>query len=345
MQTGKRSRRLRAHILRPPANEDWRARLAEAEAAAQEAFASARKLGPFGVIRGVLRLFGMLAWTLLAIPVQAVLLRLAPATARRFGRTYHGVLCLILGLEIRLDGAAEAHPPGRPVVFVSNHSSWLDVLALGATLEAAFVAKAEVGTWPVIRTVARLGRTVFVSRRRAGAGREANEMAERLAAGDSLVLFPEGTTSDGTRVLPFRSALLGALSVGTPEAGGRTAVVQPVSVVYDRLNGLPVARKNRPTFAWYGDMEIASHAWRLATEPTARVTVRLHPPVDPEAFASRKALTEALFATVSEGAASLRTGRKPPGQDRPGVLAGTGLGGTGLPGPSPHHHAASGGLA
>jgi 1-acyl-sn-glycerol-3-phosphate acyltransferase len=339
MPSSKRPLKLRAHILRPPANEDWRARLAEAEAAAQEAFASARKLGPFGVIRGVLRLAGMLAWTLLAIPVQAVLRRLAPAAARRFARTYHATLCLILGLEIRLDGAAEAHPAGRPVVFVSNHSSWLDVLVLGATLEAAFVAKAEVGTWPVIRTVARLGRTVFVSRRRAGAGREAHEMAERLAAGESLILFPEGTTSDGTRVLPFRSALLGALQVGAPEGDRHGAVVQPVSVVYDRLNGLPVARKNRPTFAWYGDMEIASHAWRLATEPTARVTVRLHQPIDPEAFASRKALTEALFAIVSEGAASLRTGRRPRDQDSPGLLAGP------APGASSHHHALPGGLA
>jgi 1-acyl-sn-glycerol-3-phosphate acyltransferase len=333
MPTSKRPRKLRAHILRPPANEDWRARLAEAEAAAQEAFASARRLGPFGVIRGVLRFSGMLCWTLLAIPVQAVLLRTSPTTARRFGRTYHGLLCRILGLAVRHEGAAVAHPRGRPVVFVSNHSSWLDVLVLGATLEAGFVAKAEVGTWPLVRTVARLGRTVFVSRRRAGAGREANEIAERLAAGDSLILFPEGTTSDGTRVLPFRSALLGAL-----EGGGQSAVVQPVSVVYDRLNGLPVARKNRPTFAWYGDMEIGSHAWRLATEPHARATVMLHPPIDPEAFASRKALTEAVFAVVEEGAASLRTGRRAPDAAPPGLAPPP-------PPASPQHHAAASGLA
>lgn len=338
MPHSKRPRRLRAHIIRPPANEDWRARLAEAEAAAQDAFASARRLGPFGVIRGVLRFSGLLTWTLLAIPIQAVLLRASPAGARRFGRAYHAMLCRILGLAVRHEGAAVAHPKGRPVVFVSNHSSWLDVLVLGATLEAGFVAKAEVGTWPVVRTVARLGRTVFVSRRRAGAGREANEIAERLAAGDSLILFPEGTTSDGTRVLPFRSALLGALHLGPLEAGGKSAVVQPVSVVYDRLNGLPVARKNRPTFAWYGDMDIGTHAWRLATEPHARATVMLHAPIDPESFASRKALTEAIFAVVEEGAASLRTGRRVAGAEPPGLAPKP-------PPPSPQHHAAASGLA
>ena len=304
-----RKPRKRTHFLRPPAGEDWRARLAEAERAAEEAFHSVRVWGPGGWTRAVLRLSGLVAWTLVAIPLQAAFVLAGSRTgrwgaARWFGKKYHAMNCAILGLSIRVLGRPEPHPPGRPVVFVCNHSSWLDVLVLGATLEAAFVAKAEVGTWPVIRTVARLGRTVFVSRRRTAAGREANEMAQRLAEGASLVLFPEGTTSDGCRVLPFRSALFGAI-----DPNGPAVVVQPVSIVYDRLNGLPVTHKTRFHFAWYGDMEIGRHAVQIAGEPSGRVSLLFHAALDLTAVGNRKALTEQTFAMVEAGAAGLRTGR------------------------------------
>jgi 1-acyl-sn-glycerol-3-phosphate acyltransferase len=304
-----RKSRRRTHFLRPPAGEDWRLRLAEAERAAAEEFRYVRVRGPGGWTRAVLRLAGLLAWTLLAIPAQAAFVAAGRVTgawgaARRFGRLYHAGNCWILGLAIRVLGAPAPHPPGQPVVFVASHSSWLDVLVLGALVDAAFVAKAEVSTWPLIRTVAALGRTVFVSRKRASAGREANEMAARLAAGDSLVLFPEGTTSDGARVLAFRSALFGALD---PKAGPVT--VQPVSIVYDRLNGLPLSRKVRFHFAWYGDMDIGRHAVGIAAEPNSRASVLFHPPIELAAMPDRKRLAEATFAAVAAGAAALRTGR------------------------------------
>ena len=110
----------------------------------------------------------------------------------------------LLGLRVRVIGAP-ATGERRPVVFVSNHSSWLDVPVLGGRLDACFVSKDEVSGWPVVSTVARLGRTVFVSRRRGATGNERDSMRGRLAAGDNLILFPEGTTSDGSRVMPFRS--------------------------------------------------------------------------------------------------------------------------------------------
>src|ERR1700733_12090240 len=124
-------------------------------------------------IRVVRRAISILIWTLACMPVQAI--------------------CLLL--------------PGRPkVVFVSNHSSWIDVPVLGGRLDACFVSKDDVAQWPFISTIARLGRTVFVSRRRHATARELDRMRDRLAAGDNLLLFPEGTSSDGSRVLPFRSS-------------------------------------------------------------------------------------------------------------------------------------------
>jgi 1-acyl-sn-glycerol-3-phosphate acyltransferase len=255
-----------------------------------------RPLG--GRVRAIRRLTLALLWTLLAIPVQSVLVLLPGRGKKVFGRTYHAVLCRLIGLRVQVIGTPAAE---GPTLFLSNHSSWLDILVLGGVLEAPFVAKGEIAGWPVIRTVARLGRTVFVSRSRGTTGREADEMRARMAAGDSLILFPEGTSNDGARVLPFRSAFLAV--------AGAARQVQPVSVVYDRLGGLPACRRDRPLFAWYGDMDLASHFWRLARRSGARVTVLLHEPVAPDSFADRKALAVATGATVAEGAALLRQNR------------------------------------
>lgn len=259
-----------------------------------------RPLTTGGVLRAVGRLLLAALWTLPSIPVQAALVALPGHGNVAFGAFYHRVLCRILGLKVRVVGQAAQ---GTKVLFLSNHSSWLDIPVLGGVLGAPFVSKADVGEWPVVGLIARLGRTVFVSRTRGRTGEEAAGMRERLAAGDSLILFPEGTSSDGGRVLPFRSAFLGVAEM--------TKLVQPVSVVYDRLGGLPVVRRDRAHFAWYGDMDIGSHFWRLAKRSGGGVTVLLHEPVDPHAFPNRKVLTQAVERVVAEGAATLR-------QNRPG---------------------------
>ena len=255
-----------------------------------------RPLG--GRVRAVRRLITVLLWTAIAVPIQAALILLPGGAKVSFAKVYHRTLCALIGLRVQVVGEAARD---RPVLFVSNHSSWLDVLVLGSVLEACFVAKAEVGQWPVIRTVARLGRTAFVSRSRTQTKGEARVIRDRLAAGDSIILFPEGTTSDGGRVLPFRSAFLSVAD------GAHT--VQPVSVVFDRLGGLPACRRDRPLFAWYGDTDIFTHFWRLSRRPGARATVVLHAPLDPAAYPDRKALTAACAGVVAESCAALRQNR------------------------------------
>ena len=258
-----------------------------------------RPLG--GRVRAIRRMVAVLLWTLVAIPVQALLCALPWRHGKvAFARTYHAVACRLIGLKVQVVGTPSKD---GPVLFLSNHSSWLDVLVLGGAVDACFVAKAEVGQWPLIGTVARLGRTVFVSRTRGATGRESEDMRARLGAGDSLILFPEGTSNDGTRVLPFRSAFL-----ATADAA-RT--IQPVSLVYDRLGGLPACRRDRPLFAWYGDMDIGSHFWRLARRSGARATVLLHEPFPADSLPDRKALSAAVERVVSDGCAVLRQNRTP----------------------------------
>ncbi len=263
-------------------------------------------LGILRPIRVARRGGGVLLWTLSCMPIQAVCLALPGRPKVAFARLYWSVVCRLLGLRVRMIGAAAEPAGGRSVVFVSNHSSWLDVPVLGGRLDACFVSKDEVGRWPFVGTIARLGRTVFVSRQRHATGRERDVLRERLAVGDNLLLFPEGTTSDGSRVLPFRSSFFAIAEGADPP------LIQPVSVVYDRLGGLPTGRASRPVFAWYGDMDLASHFWRFGQRRGLRVSILLLPPLDPARFASRKALSHAVWRAVADGASTLRQNRPVP---------------------------------
>ena len=242
--------------------------------------------------------------TLPGMLIQAICLMLPGAPKRAFPRLYWRLFARTIGLRVRVIGTLATKDTKRPVIFVSNHSSWVDIPVVGGVLPASFIAKQDVAGWPIVGAIARLGRTVFVSRKRGSTARERDEMRTRLDNGEHLILFPEGTSSDGSRVLPFRSSFF-ALADG----GDRPPLIQPVSVVCDRLNGLPAGRSARPAFAWYGDMDIASHFWRMTEYKEMRVSVLLHAPLDPATFPDRKSLTRAVWNTVADGASALRQNR------------------------------------
>ena len=257
-------------------------------------------------LRAARRGGAILALTLPCMLIQAVCLRLPGQAKVAFAKFYWACFARALGLDVRVVGELASKTTDRPVIFVSNHSSWVDIPVVGGVLPAAFIAKGDVAGWPVVSTIARLGRTVFVSRQRGSTGRERDAMRARLDEGHNLILFPEGTSSDGSRVLPFRSSFF-SLADGADSA--RPPLLQPVSVVYDRLNGLPAGKAARPVFAWYGDMDIASHFWRMAQHHDMRVTVLLHAPLDPASFPDRKSLSAAVWKTVADGASMLRQNR------------------------------------
>jgi len=206
----------------------------------------------------------------------------------------------ILGLHLTVHGARTRQ---RPVVFIANHCSWIDIIALGSVLPGCFVAKAEIAKWPFISWIARLGRTVFVSRGKAKLGRERASLEARLAAGDNVILFPEGTTSDGVRILRFQSSFL-----AIAEAPAQP-VIQLVTIVYDGLDGLPVRRRDRPLISWYGDMDLASHYPRIGGHRSLHATVVLDRPIPPGFYPSRKSLAAALETRLAANAAALRQGR------------------------------------
>jgi 1-acyl-sn-glycerol-3-phosphate acyltransferase len=262
-------------------------------------------------------------WIALFLPfamiIQSVLLLLPGREKARFAAFFWASVSRMLGLSVRVIGAPArqgTRGPKRPVIYVCNHSSWLDIAAIGGQITGCFVAKDDVAGWPIISTIARLGRTVFVSRHRGRTLHERDQMRDVLAAGDDLILFPEGTSSDGSRVLPFRSSFLAAAYADAKP------LIQPVSVVYDRLAGLPVGHASRDVFAWYGDMTLAPHFWQVAQYRGKRVTLLFHTPMDPADYADRKALAQAIWQVVADGAAALRQNRpaRPLPEIRPAAI-------------------------
>lgn len=267
-------------------------------------------------LRAAAVLAAFMGLTLPLMPVQALLVRVSQSAARRFPHWYHRKVCRILGVRLHIDGSVH---PGH-VLLVSNHTSWLDIPVLSAVAPVSFVAKSEVGRWPFVSALARLQRTVFVDRtKRIAVGDTASEMNRRLAQGDALVLFAEGTSTDGNRVLPFKSSLFAAAkpagkAVADAVPGSVPAtVVQSVSIVYTRLHGVPFGRADRPLVGWYGDMEMQSHAWELLKAGPLDVMIRISDPVPLSAYADRKELAEQTEGTVREGLVRSLRGR-PPGE-------------------------------
>lgn len=247
------------------------------------------------------RVAALLLWTvtllLPALPIWRVRRRLP----RRLVRLWNCGCCTIAGLEVRRVGRPAT---GAPTLFVANHVSYLDIIVLGGVLDAAFVAKSEIAGWPLIGLIGRLGRTVFVQRRTMQCARQCDALAARLGAGESLILFAEGTSTDGARVRPFKSALFGVLD--RPELAAQV-MVQPVTIAYTRFRGgLAIGHWLRPCYAWYGDMALAPHLWAALGLPGAEVELCFHDPVPATAFASRKALADHAERQVTHGLAALR---------------------------------------
>ena len=252
-----------------------------------------QQLGPTKAIAGLLTTFS------LVIPAELMLRRLTGGKAR-LAWLFHRGMSRSLGIRIVCHGSPVN---GRGVLFVSNHVSWSDIPVLGARIKAAFVAKSEVGGWGAVGWLATLADTVYVERtRRTSTGDQRDAISERLALGDNIILFPEGTNSDGVVVLPFKSSLFAVID-GLPDM-----LIQPVTIAYTRVNGIPVTRERLPDLAWVGDTELLPHARAFAALGRVRAEIIFHPPVRAGDFADRKALSRHCEVVIADGYRTLMRG-------------------------------------
>ena len=248
------------------------------------------------MLRPYLRAIAFLGLTLPLIPVQQILLWVAPSAARQLPHHYHRMVCRILGIRLEVEGVK----PKGAALLVSNHVSWADIPVLSGVLPVSFVAKVEVGRWPFFGTLARLQRSVFIDRqRRHQTGKSRDELTERLHASDAVVLFPEGTSHDGKEILPFKSSYFGAVE-------NRDIPIVPVILAYRLVNGLPVTGRQRPSLAWYGDMDLLPHLWSFLKQGPVQVTVRF---LDPLPAANRKQLAGTAEAQIRAGLVELLHGQ------------------------------------
>ena len=255
-------------------------------------------------LRGAFRLLTYLSVTLVLVPIYllAMTLRIQPVI-RWMPVAYHRFCCTILGIKVRVYGERS---PVIPTLYVCNHVSYLDIVVLGGLIPGSFVAKAEVATWPFFSTLAKAQRTIFVERRSGKTSASRDQMMKRLNTGDNLMLFPEGTSSDGTRVLPFRSALFGVAQLRRDE---KPITVQSVAIAYTRLDGIPLGRYWRPLFAWFGDLDLVPHLWQMVCLGETEAVVTFFPPVDIDQLGDRKKLADYCFRQVSSALQAANSGR------------------------------------
>jgi len=243
----------------------------------------------------VVALFALVTLPLMPLQWLAVVLKLP--LRRRIPVFYHRFVCRLLGIKVRCVGV----PIGaRPLLIVANHSSWLDISVITAQTPVVFVAKSEIARWPFFGLLAKLQRTVFVERdRRQKTGEVNAAIAQRLAEGDPVLLFGEGTAGDGNRVLPFRTALIGAAGAALAAAEHTAEIwIQPLSLAYVSQQGVPLGRYLRPRAAWYGKMSLVPHIARIARLGAVDVVVTWGEPIAYNGGTDRKLLARDLETTI-----------------------------------------------
>jgi 1-acyl-sn-glycerol-3-phosphate acyltransferase len=222
-------------------------------------------------------------------PMQVASLRFGWRLADRIPMWFHRLFLRLFGVVVRVRGRP---PGGAPTLVLANHVSWLDIAVIGSLAPLSFIAKSEIAGWPVFGLFAALQRSVFIDRARRTHTAVVNAaVARRLAQGDVIVLFAEGTTSDGNRVLPFRSSLVGAARAALSEEKLDRIHLQPLGIAYVRRNGLPVTRRERPAIAWYGDMELGPHLAAFVREGPLDVVVAWGDPIPFDGASDRKQAT------------------------------------------------------
>lgn len=207
-----------------------------------------------------------------------------------------GVCLWLVGLKLRTYGVPVTE---GAVLYVANHVSYLDIPVISRIVTGTFVAKAEVSGWPLFGYAARITGTIFINRIGAEAKAQREELVRRLAGGEHLIVFPEGTSTDGSSVAPFKSSLF---SLAEHPALRDRLIIQPLSIAYTRTrDGAPLVGPLRALYAWFGEGTLAPHMARLLGAPGGEVELRFLAPIRAGADTNRKLLARQAEAAVKSG--------------------------------------------
>ncbi len=241
------------------------------------------------IFRTLFFVFVFIPLLVVGVPIQFVITRLG-----LFNNTltflFHRVGCIFLGLRVHTIGAPLHN---RPTLLLCNHISWTDIIAIGSVADVTFVSKVSTQRTFFVGFMATLQRTIFIDpNKRIDTGRSSREMAKRLASNGAVLLFAEGHRDLGTHVQPFRTALVGAAQAAMAEGGAKDVSIQPVTIAYTHLQGLPVSRNERSAISGMNVRGFRAVVANLLTSGVKDVTIAFGAPIPMTAETDRKAVTK-----------------------------------------------------
>ena len=256
-------------------------------------------------LTAIFKIFLLACWS---IPMVLVQLLVRPFTTGRGAYTvphfWHKGICRILGLKVEICGTPVHN---AQLIYISNHLSYLDIPVIGSVLKASFIAKEDIANWPVIGYLATLQQTAFISRASNKAKKVANALDDMLRQGKSLILFPEGTSTPGLTVIPFKSSLF---ALALPKESSPIPI-QPFIIELIEVNGATPTLTTRDYYSWYGDMEFAPHIWVYLKNKGATARLTFKDVITPTTADDRKTLCQQVETAIRAGlaASSAPTGR------------------------------------
>lgn len=242
---------------------------------------------------GLIRLVSIVLWIVL-MPLVFMLARLLKIpNYQKLPHVFHAGVCKILCIQVTTTGVMSVE---RPTLYLSNHISYLDIFVLGQ-LPAYFVAKAEVASWPVMGALAKFQNTLFIERKAGRAKQQLSVLQNHLQEGNSITLFPEGTSTNGIHVKTFKSSLLESANL----SGDTKVAIQAVTVAYTHYQGQLIEQQSvRDNYAWYNNMPFLSHFLGLLPRKKLGAKIHFHPVCYLEDFATRKECAQYCESLIAE---------------------------------------------
>lgn len=248
-----------------------------------------------------LKISFLLLWIFINMPILWLISK-TRVLCKWYNEMYFKVVCFILGIRVKIKSGKLADV--KNLLLVCNHNSYFDIFALGSVLKINFVAKEDVKNWPIFGIITRLGNTVYISRDRMKAGREVNFMEKELEKRKiPLLVFPEGTSTDGNEVLPFKSSLFAMFENHIGQKLDNQITVQPISIAYTREGKRLINDEERHNYAWYiKEQGLVEHLINALHHTPFTMEIIIHKPIDiSTGFNNRKDLALYCHNVVEKG--------------------------------------------
>ena len=212
-------------------------------------------------------------------------------------RLFHRGCCFILGLKVKFNGQLNTE---TPCLYVSNHISYLDIFALGRIVPGYFIAKSEVASWPLLGKLATFQNTLFIERNPKRAKLQFEIMQNYLQQGKNLILFPEGTSTDGAYVEPFKSSLFESANIKDGDEVAKKVAIQPITIAYTHYDGVKMNQKMRDHYAWYAEMPFLSHFLTVLALKNVSTEIVFHQVLYLDDYETRKICADNCQRVVAE---------------------------------------------